>query len=55
MIDLTDYYFILFLISIFGFQIKAWEYSQTCVQRPSLGPEKRGRYAEDYMKKICGK
>ena len=29
-------------------------YSQTCVQRPPLGPEKRGRYAEDCMKKISG-
>jgi hypothetical protein len=29
-------------------------YSQTCVQRPPLGPEKRGRYAEGYMKKISG-
>ena len=31
------------------------EYSQTCVQRPPLGPEKRGRYAEGCMKKISGK
>ena len=31
------------------------QYSQTCVQRPPLGPEKRGRYAEVYMKKISGK
>jgi hypothetical protein len=31
------------------------KYSQTCVQRPPLGPEKRGRYAEVYMKKISGK
>jgi hypothetical protein len=30
-------------------------YSQTCVQRPPLGPEKCGRYAEGYMKKISGK
>jgi hypothetical protein len=30
-------------------------YSQTCVQRPPLGPEKRGRYAEGCMKKISGK
>jgi hypothetical protein len=30
-------------------------YSQTCVQRPPLGPEKRGRYADVYMKKISGK
>ena len=29
-------------------------YSQTCVQRPPLGPENRGRYAEGYMKKISG-
>ena len=27
------------------------KYSQTCVQWPPLGPEKRGRYAEGYMKK----
>jgi hypothetical protein len=26
-------------------------YSQTCVQQPPLRPEKRGRYAEGYMKK----
>ncbi len=26
-------------------------YSQTCVQQPPLGTEKRGRYAEGYMKK----
>ncbi len=32
-----------------------FEYSQTCVQRPPIGPEKRGRYAEAYMKKISGK
>ena len=31
-----------------------FKYSQTCVQRPPLGPEKRGRYAEGYMKKISG-
>ena len=31
------------------------KYSQTCVQRPPLGPEKPGRYAEGYMKKISGK
>jgi hypothetical protein len=30
-------------------------YSQTCVQRPPLGPEKCGRYGEGYMKKISGK
>ncbi len=30
-------------------------YSQTCVQRPPLGPGKRGRYAEGYIKKISGK
>jgi hypothetical protein len=28
------------------------KYSQTCVQRPPLGPEKRGRYAEGYMTKM---
>ena len=27
-------------------------YSQTCVQRPSLGPEKHGRYTQGCMKKI---
>jgi hypothetical protein len=32
-----------------------WKYSQTCVQRSPLGPEKRGRYAEGCMKKISGK
>ena len=32
-----------------------FEYSQTCVQRPPIGPEKSGRYAEVYMKKISGK
>ena len=26
-------------------------YSQTCVQRPPLGPDKRGRYAEVYTKR----
>jgi hypothetical protein len=36
-------------------KIKQWTYSQTFVQRPPLGPEKRGRYAEVYMKKISGK
>ncbi len=30
------------------------KYSQTCVQRPPLGPEKRGDYAKGYMKKISG-
>jgi hypothetical protein len=30
-------------------------YSQTCVQRPPLEPEKRGRYVVDFMKKISGK
>jgi hypothetical protein len=30
-------------------------YSQTCVQQPPLGPEKRGRYAEGCMIKISGK
>jgi hypothetical protein len=30
-------------------------YSQTCVQRPPLGPEKRGRYAEGCIKKISDK
>ena len=30
-------------------------YSQTCVQRPPLGPEKYGHYAEGRMKKISGK
>ena len=30
-------------------------YSQTCVQRPRLGPEKCCRYAEGCMKKISGK
>jgi hypothetical protein len=28
--------------------------SMYSVQRPTLGPEKRGRYAEGYMKKISG-
>jgi hypothetical protein len=31
------------------------KYSQTCVQRPPLGPEKCGRYAEGCLKKISGK
>jgi hypothetical protein len=31
------------------------QYSQTCVQRPPLGPEKCGRYAEGCLKKITGK
>jgi hypothetical protein len=30
-------------------------YSQTCVQRPPLGPEKHGRNAEGCMKRISGK
>ncbi len=30
-------------------------YSQTCVPRPPLGPEKRGHYAEGCLKKISGK
>jgi hypothetical protein len=30
-------------------------YSQTCAQRPPLGPEKHGRYAEVYQKNISGK
>ena len=30
-------------------------YSQTCVQRLPLGPEKCGRYAEGCMEKISGK
>jgi hypothetical protein len=30
-------------------------YSQTRVQRPPLGPEKHGCYAEGCMKKISGK
>jgi len=39
---------------------KSWKtklkmYSQTCVQRPPSGPEKRGRYAQGCMKKISGK
>ena len=29
-------------------------YSQTCVQRPPLGPEKCGRYAEGCLKKTSG-
>jgi len=32
-----------------------YKYSQTCVQRPPLGPEKHGRYAKGCMKKISGK
>ena len=39
--------------------IKIWllesKYSQTCAQRPPLGPEKCGRYAEGCMKKTSGK
>ncbi len=31
------------------------KYSQACVQRPPLGPEKCGRLAEGYMKKISCK
>jgi hypothetical protein len=30
-------------------------YSQTCVQRPPLGREKCGRYAEDCMKNKSGR
>jgi hypothetical protein len=36
-------------------QFQFYKYSRTCVQRPPLGPEKCGRYAEGYMKKISGK
>ena len=34
---------------------ETYKYSQTCVQQPSLGPEKCGRYAEGCKKKISGK
>jgi len=36
-------------------KILTMKYSQTCVQWPLLGPEKRGRYAKDCMKNISGK
>jgi hypothetical protein len=32
-----------------------FKYSQTCEQRPPLGLEKCGRYAEGCLKKISGK
>jgi hypothetical protein len=31
------------------------KYSQTCVQRPPLGPKKYGRYAESCLKQISDK
>jgi hypothetical protein len=43
------------IIGFFGKKLLQTVYSQTCVQRPPLGPDKRGRYAEGYMKKISGK
>jgi hypothetical protein len=30
-------------------------YSQTCVQRPPLGPEKSGHYTDGCLKKTSGK
>jgi hypothetical protein len=37
----------IYFVSIFSLE--------TCVQRPPLGPEKCGRYAEGCLKKIIGK
>ncbi len=41
------------MLSQRGFQENGFKFG-TCVQRPPLGPEKRGHYAEVYMKKISG-
>ncbi len=33
-------------IKVVSFELFFWEYSQTCVQRPPLGPEKSGHLTE---------
>jgi hypothetical protein len=56
------FYLILLTLSLYKdqfYQVRVYllkaQYSQTCIQRPPLGPEKCGRYAEGCLKKISGK
>jgi hypothetical protein len=44
-----------FSLNLIDFQKHYFIYSQTCIQRPPLVPEKLGLYAEGSMKKINGK
>ena len=48
-------YWILFKQWLLALEFSKCKYSQTCVQQPPLEPDKRGRYAEGYMKNISGK
>jgi hypothetical protein len=43
------------LAKVFSWDFSRFKYSQTCVQRPPLEPEKCGRYTEVCLKKISGK